>query len=134
MPPDEDKKVLVAIMNSPRDFAIARDEHWYRLPVKRAPKDLEVDYLALYQTRVFGEEKWAINYYAEVRGISIARRRDLLPGEPTHPRADDDYYRIAIGELQRLPRPVVSRRWRRITFLATTLGKLLRASEMADIR
>jgi hypothetical protein len=134
MPPDEDKKVLVAIMNSPRDFAIARDEHWYRLPVKRAPKDLEVDYLALYQTRVFGEEKWAINYYAEVRGISIARRRDLLPGEPTHPRADDDYYRIAIGELQRLPRPVVSRRWRRITFVATTLGKLLSASEMADIR
>ena len=26
-------EVLVAIMNNPLDFAIARDQHWYRIPV-----------------------------------------------------------------------------------------------------
>ena len=31
-------RVLVAIMNNPRDFEIARDEGWYRIPAKRAPQ------------------------------------------------------------------------------------------------
>jgi hypothetical protein len=26
-------EVLVAIMNDPTDFAIARERHWYRIPV-----------------------------------------------------------------------------------------------------
>jgi len=31
-------EVLVAIMNSKRDFAILQDEGWYRIPVGKAPR------------------------------------------------------------------------------------------------
>jgi len=33
---DADDIVLVALMNSPHDLAIARAEHWYRIPAKHA--------------------------------------------------------------------------------------------------
>jgi len=31
-------EVLVAIINDPLDFGIARDQHWYRIPVSSADK------------------------------------------------------------------------------------------------
>lgn len=126
-------QVLVAVMNSRRDFEIARDQHWYRIPLRAAPKRLRVAYLAFYQTKVFGPEKWAVNYYARVRRYATVRRADLLPEEEDHPRAGEWYYRVDIGPLMRLPRPIVSKRWRRITFIPTTLPKLLRAEEINDL-
>ena len=33
-------EVLVAILNNLLDFAVARDEHWYRIPVDSAHKRL----------------------------------------------------------------------------------------------
>ena len=52
-------------------------------------------------------------------------RAELLPDEPDHPRAGDSYYKIEIGPLQPLPRPVPSRALRRIAFIPTTLSRLL---------
>ena len=31
-------EVLVAILNNPLDLAVARDEHWYRIPVSSVDK------------------------------------------------------------------------------------------------
>jgi hypothetical protein len=31
-------EVLVTVLNHPRDLAIARDQHWYRIPVANADK------------------------------------------------------------------------------------------------
>jgi len=129
----EEIPVLVAIMNNQRDFEIARQEGWYRIPVKHAPRRLGAEYLAFYQTKAFGEEGWAVNYYAPIRRIHLMQRRDLLPQEADHPRADDWYYRIEIGPLQRLPHPIPSRRLRRITFIPTTLARLLSAQEINDL-
>ncbi|MCD6553917.1 MAG: hypothetical protein J7M16_07900 [Anaerolineae bacterium] len=125
--------VLVAVINNLRDFEMARDQGWYRIPVNRAPRRLGADYLAFYQTKVFGAEGWAVNYYAPVLRVRLARRRDLLPAEADHPRAADEYYKIEIGPLQRLPRPIPSRRLRRITFIHTTLRRLLSAEEINDL-
>ncbi len=33
-------RVLVALMNNERDFDLARDEGWYRIPTKHAPATL----------------------------------------------------------------------------------------------
>ena len=63
----------------------------------------------------------------------MALRRELLPNEPTHPRADERYYRFALGPLWALPAPVPSRRLRRITFIPTTFGQLLYAQDVADL-
>jgi hypothetical protein len=63
--------VLVGIMNSRRDWDIVRRERWYRIPLKSAPRGIRAArFLAFYQTKVFGPERWAINYYAP-----IVRRR-----------------------------------------------------------
>ncbi|GAB4567568.1 MAG: hypothetical protein Kow0047_19820 [Anaerolineae bacterium] len=133
-PPDEqDARVLVVIMNNARDFARARDEGWYRIPVARAPRQIGADYLAFYQTRVFGDEAWAIHYIAPVRAYRLVTRRELLPEEPDHPRADQAYYKIEIGPLERLKRPVPSKTWRRITFIPTTMARLLEATDVIDL-
>lgn len=129
----EDPLVLVAVMNNPRDFRIARDQGWYRVPCERAPPRIGADYLAFYQTKAFGEERWAIHYYAPIRRFRIVSRGDLLPEEPDHPRVDELYYKIEIGPLQRLRHPIPSRRLRRITFIPTTLHRLLHAEEINDL-
>jgi hypothetical protein len=126
-------RVLVAVITRPRDLAAARDEGWYRVPLSRAPRALHAEFLAFYHTAAFGTERWAVRYYAAVRAVSIATRGALLPTEPAHPRAAERYYRFALGSLQALPVPVPSRRLRRITFIPTTLGQLLRATDVGNL-
>ena len=130
---EEGERVLVVIMNNERDFAIARDEGWYRIPVRRAPKQIGADFLAFYMTATFGPERWTIPYLAPVLRYRLVRRRDLLPEEPDHPRADEWYYKVELGPMRRLPRPIPSRRLRRVTFIPTTLDRLLQAEEINDL-
>jgi hypothetical protein len=125
--------VLVAVLNNKRDLEIARVLGWYRIPLARAPKTVNVDYLAFYQTAKFGEEKWAIHYVAPVRGHELSTRAELLRTEPDHPRAAEEYYKIQIGPLEALPTPIPSRKWRRLTFLYTTGERLMAATEINDL-
>jgi hypothetical protein len=126
-------RVLVAIVNRPRDLAAARDEGWYRIPLTRAPRALHAEYLAFYQTAAFGAERWAVRYLAEVRAVGIAERAELLPDEAGHPRARERYYRFALGPLLALPAPLPSQRLRRLAFIPTTAGQLLRARDVAEL-
>ncbi len=132
-PEPADERVLVAVVNRPKDWELIRTAHWYRLPVERAPRRLGAAYLAFYHTQACGPLRWSIRYYAPIRSYRLARRRDLLPDEPDHPRADQLYYRIELGPLESLPRPIPSRKLRRITFIPTTLARLLAAREINDL-
>jgi len=126
--------ILVVILTAPRDLEIARLLGWYRIPLRWAPKVVEVDYLAFYQTAAFGEqERWRIQYFAEVRGHELTTRGELLKDEPDHPRAKEEYYKIQIGPLMALPRPVEARKWRRMTFLYTTGEYLSQARTLNDL-
>jgi very-short-patch-repair endonuclease len=125
---------LVGIVTRMKDWELVRSRHWYRIPVRTAPEGLDsIHYLAFYQARLFGREKWAVSWYARVRGISKLTRRELLPDEPAHPRAGAEYYKVELGELERLPCPIPSRRWRRIVFIPTSLERLLHAQEINDL-
>ncbi len=118
--------ILVGLIPRPRDLEIARLLGWYRIPLRSAPKVINVDYLAFYQASAFGEEhRWRIEMFAQVRGHELTTRAELLRDEPGHPRAREEYYKIQIGPVEALPRPIAAGRWRRITFLYTT-GELLR--------
>lgn len=130
---EPDDRILVCVMNTPRDLEIARWDHWYRIPVKHAPADYLADILAFYLTSAFGDEKWAIHEYARVRGHELVRRVDLFPDQPDHPRASDLYYKMQLGPLQRLSRPIPSLKWRRITFLQTTGDRFLNALDMSEL-
>jgi len=125
---------LVGIVTRKKDWELVRSEHWYRIPVRTAPDGLErLRSLAFYQTRLFGDERFAVNWHACIRNISRLTRRELLPDEPKHPRAGDEYYKIGLGEVKRLPNPIPSRRWRRIVFIPTSLERLQHAEEINDL-
>ncbi len=132
--PDPEGSVLVAVINSPTDLTRVRDEGWYRIPVARAPKPLASDYLALYLTAAFGEERWAVRHYAEVYRYQVMERAELLPSQPDHPRARELYYCLRLGPLQLLERPVPSRSWKRVTFIRTSMDRLLVASDLRGLR
>lgn len=126
--------ILVAVLPHPRDREIARLLGWYRIPLRRAPKVVCVDYLAFYQTASFGEdERWQIRYAAEVRGQELTTRGELLRDELEHPRAKEEYYKLQIGPLFPLARPIPADRWRRLTFLYTTGDYLNRANTLNDL-
>lgn len=127
-------QVLVGVMTSPTDFRIAQDAGWYRIPQKHAPKSTSsAVVLAFYFTAPFKENKWAIRWYAEVRGYELVRRRELLPEQPNHPRADEPYYKLQLGPLIRRDPPIPSLRWRRITFIETTWDRFNDAAEINDL-
>lgn len=126
--------ILVGLMPRPRDLEIARLLGWYRIPLRSAPKVINVDYLAFYQASAFGEEhRWRIEMFAQVRGHELTTRAELLRDEPDHPRAREEYYKIQVGPLEALPRPISAGRWRRITFLYTTGELLQKARTINDL-
>lgn len=147
------RSVLVAVLNNNEDLRRAASEGWYRIPQRRAPRRIGADYLAFYQTGAFrrsadnapdgtapdrtgGEVEsaaQAITWYAATRRYQLLTRRMILPNEPNHPRADDYYYRIELGPLQRLAQPVPAATFHRVTFIHTTLDALLHAPDVVEL-
>lgn len=130
---ERDDRVLVAYVPSLRDFALIESERWYRIPVKHAPKGIHAEWIAFYFGKRFGERKYAIHLYAKNLGHELVQRRDLLPDEPDHSRANEWYYKIQLGELLERKRPIISLRWRRILFVHTTGDRFMAAVEINDL-
>lgn len=128
-----DDLVLVAIVKHPRDLEIARLLGWYRIPLATSPKTVRVDWLAFYQPAAFGDERWSVRYAARVRGHEMVKRINLLHDEPEHPRAQEPYYKIQLGQVFVLPHEIPSRSWRRFVFLYTTGQRLLAADDFSDL-
>jgi hypothetical protein len=125
--------ILVCVLPGPHDLEIARLLGWYRIPFRTAPKVVAVDFLAFYQPGTFGESSGRIEFLAPVRGHELTTRLDLLRDEPDHPHAGEEYFKIQLGPLERLPRPVTAEKWKRLTFLYTTGEYLLKARTLNDL-
>jgi hypothetical protein len=125
--------VLIAILNNRRDFEVIRLLGWYRIPLRFAPKIVDVDVIAFYQTARFKEEKWSIRFAARVQGVELVKRVDLFREEEDHPRAQEEYYKLQLGPLETLPRIIRAHSWKRLTFVYTTGERLLRAAEIGDL-
>ena len=129
-----DDQVLVAIMNNAADWERVQTAGWYRIPVKTAPVIVpNFDWLAFYFTAKFGDDRYAIHYYAAVEGHELVTRRDLLPNQPNHRRAGNWYYKLMLGPLQHKLPPIISNKWRRITFITTTGDRFENAVEINDL-
>ena len=126
-------RVLVAYVPRPKDFELIRSEGWYRVPQCHAPKGLYAEYFAFYFGRHFGQQKWAIFFYARNLGHELVMRRDLFPDQIEHPRVDEPYYKVQLGPILSREHPIVSLRWRRVTFIHTTWDRFEDAREINDL-
>lgn len=132
-PDAAEARVLVVVVPSLEDWERVVSQGWYRIPLRRAPRRIGAEYLAFYHTQAGGALRWSVRYYAPITGYSLATRQELILSEPDHPRANERYYRVAVGPLQALERPIPSLKLRRITFILTTLARLLDAREINDL-
>jgi len=126
-------RVLVAVINRKTDFRAARDDHWYRIPVARLSRGVQAEYLGFFLSGAFKEQNGAVHYYAQVNGLELVKRRWLLPGEADHPRADEVYYRIALGDLIAKQPPIVNTTRRTIAFIFTTWDRFIHARSIPDL-
>jgi len=126
-------RVLVGVINRKRDLALAQTEGWYRIPQERMPRGINAEYMAFFLSRAFKERNGGIYYYAERKGLELAYRKDLLPKEADHPRADEVYYKVQIGDLIEKSPPVLNPTRRTLTFVYTTWDRFVHAEKISDL-
>lgn len=123
----------MAVMNDPAAWKIAREQGWYRVPIDTAPRHWPPKWIAFYQTKVFGEEAFAVRYFGKVAEIRKVTRRELFPDEPSGQKSGRFYYQVFLEKIEELPEPVLSLRRRMIVFISTTLHQLMTAEEINDL-
>jgi hypothetical protein len=126
-------RVLVGVISSKRDLNLMLKERWYRIPHARAPRSIDAEYLAFYLSSGVYEKNGAIHYFARRTGYELTRRRDLLPKQPTHPRANDLYYKLELGEVHEKVPPITNPTARAISFIYTTWDRFVSAATIADL-
>lgn len=133
--PNQIQPALVGIVPRRNLWDVIRKEGWYHIPVEAAPRNVSfAKYIAFYFPKAFGaEQRHKVNYYADVRKVNIIKRIQLFPRESSHKRAQKDYYQFHIGQIKKLPKPIPSRKWRRIIHIPTTYQKLFAAEEINDL-
>ncbi|MCX7046628.1 MAG: DUF559 domain-containing protein [Candidatus Sumerlaeota bacterium] len=131
------REVLVAFLKTPDALKRAKSEQWYHAPVTAIKKWVKdrwpPRFVAFYQGKTHLHEAYSIRYCAELLNIEILLRSQLFADEPNHPNAAEPYYKLHLGPLQQLPKPILSRRWRRIIFIPTTWSKFQNAVEINDL-
>ncbi len=132
------KDVLIAYLPTHKDLNIAVTKKWYRIPVKsqNVPtivKNKGLKLIAFYQPKIFKMDAFAVRYYGIVDKISIKKRKHLFRNELKNEKSEDLYYKIQFDNLLRLPRPIYSRRHRRILFITTNLDRFENAEEINDL-
>ncbi len=128
----KDKIVLVAVLKNARDLKILLQEKWYHIPVKTCPK-MKFKYIAFYQPALFGESGKCIKYYSRVLNSSLAIRKNLFPQEFKRPDANNYYFKINLGGINKLDDPIKNIIPRRVCFGFTTLRRLLESKDILQL-
>jgi len=125
---------IVCWLKQKRDLSLLLLEGWYRIPVTTKLENLfKVKYLGFYQPHILGKYGGTISHYARIENIEIKKRIELFPNNTRHPKANDDYYKIHIKDINVLKNPLKCKRKRTNYFINTTLEKLLNADEFNNI-
>lgn len=126
-------RVLVAFVPRPADFERIQRERWYHVPVRHAPKGVYAEWVAFYFGGKHGAEKHAVRFVARNQGHELALRRDLFPEQAGHERAGEWYFKIQLGEVMELDRPILATTHKRILFIHTTGDRFQAARAVADL-
>lgn len=127
-------QVLVGAITRKKDLRLLQDQHWYRIPQPQMPRGILAEYIAIFlNSRLAPDKTSGIYYFARRTGVELAYRRDLLPDEAAHDRADNVYYKISLDEIQQKEPPILNPSNRRFAFALTTWDRFLKASEIKDL-
>jgi len=129
--------MLVGIVANISDFEIVQTQLWYRIPIDKAErltkKRWPPKWIAFYYTNSIKDFPQMIIHYAKVSSVKEATRQELFPEETDNYKSKRKYYKISFKKVGALPKPILSRRWRRIIFIQTTYKKFLNAVEVNDL-
>ena len=126
------KHVLVSVLKEKSDLPLLLTEKWYRIPLAFLPKRA-FTHIAFYQPEGVGETGKRIAYYARVAKREVVKRRELLPRESSHPRADDDYLKCSFTKIETLAEPIQNVVPRRVSFGFTDLATLRSAKDILEL-
>lgn len=127
-----DDRVLIGVVKRVKDFEIARQERWYRIPAGQLPRGLNAEYIAFFLSgKAFKEGGGSVAYFARITGLELARRRDLLPDETRRP--DDIYFKVQFRQLIQKDPPVRNLPARSISFIRTTWDRFIDAEYVSDL-
>lgn len=127
-------RVLVGVINRKGDLQLVQKAGWYRIPQIRMKNGINAEYLAFFLSGSASKGRESgVYYYAEKRGLELAYRKDLLPKEADHPRANDVYYKVQLGPLIEKNPPVLNPTRRSISFVYTTWDRFVQAQTIADL-
>lgn len=128
-------RVLVGVINRKRDLDLMRESAWYRIPQARMRHGVHAEYIAFYVSGTAAKafSSAGVHFYARKSGVELAYRRDLLPQEPHHPRADHIYYKVQLRDVTLKSAPITNPTGRAISFIHTTWDRFVRARVIADL-
>jgi hypothetical protein len=126
-------RVLVGVINRKRDLDTVFAEHWYRIPQAQMKRGINAEYIAFFLSKAFGERNGGIYYFADRKGVELLYRRDLLPQEANHPRANEAYYKIQLGTIHPKVPPVLNTSRRTLSFVYTTWDRFVKAAKISDL-
>ena len=131
------EEVLVGIINKVSDLEIIRNQLWYRIPADKVDKYLikrwPPKWIAFYFSGAITSTPFLISHFSKIKNIIKVSRKTLFPEELTNAKSDNVYYKIILEKLESLPKPILSRRWRRIIFIQTIYKKFINAVEINDL-
>ena len=130
-----DDRVLVGVINRKRDLNYLKQQRWYRIPQGRMPHGVYTEYIAFYvsgyASKAYGTP--GIHYYGKVSGVELAYRRDLVPHQPNHKRANETYYKVQFHSvIQRHP-PITNDHNDSVVFIYTTWDRFVKARNIRDL-
>lgn len=130
----DDDVVLIGVINRSKDLEIAKSQHWYRIPMSQFPDGIFAKYIGFFLSRAFGKQNGAIHYYTEIHGVELVYRSWLLPDELNHPRADEMYLKLSLGNLINKTPPIINQNKRSVSFLQSSWGNFITAKVLNELK
>ena len=127
------EEILVVAADSQQEFEILQKHHFYRFPVKGAYPKKKAMYLGVYYK--------GIEHIARIIEYKVMKPKNMRPLPQIYPEAygagtksgEEDFYKVVIGPLIKLPFKITNPRGHRVAYRYTTFDKLLTAKYVHEL-
>ena len=126
-------RVLIGVVSRKRDLTLLLERGIYRIPVSVMPDGVYADVLGFFLNSSITHSKGGIYHYAVLRGVELQHRRDILPDEKNHPRADERYWLCQCSTIRPTNPPILNPNRHAFAFIKTTWDRFADALTVDDL-